>query len=91
MNTFLKFLGTWADEGIIPYDIFTRFWNDEIMEIIAEETDRYHHAKFGKEHNVTIDELYQVFGIFVLSGYNKVPNRRLFWSVSADTRNLAVI
>ena len=40
---------------------------------------------------VTVEEMYQVLVIFLLSGYNQVPNRRLFWSKQADTRNQAVI
>ncbi|XP_045134429.1 piggyBac transposable element-derived protein 3-like [Portunus trituberculatus] len=80
----------WADEGLTPYDIFTNMWNEEIMKLIKVETNRYHQVTFGKELHVTVNELYQVLGIFLLSGYNKVPNRRLFWSKCADTRNLSV-
>lgn len=76
---------------MVPIDIFKHFWNSELMELIQRETNRYHHVKFGKELSVTEEELYQVLGIFLLSGYNQVPNRRLFWSRQADTRNHAVI
>ncbi|KAK4299709.1 hypothetical protein Pmani_028025 [Petrolisthes manimaculis] len=81
----------WADEGLTPADIFKHFWNKEVMELVKRETNRYHQVKFGRELNVTIEELYQVLGIFLLSGYTPVPNRRLFWSKQADTRILAVI
>ena len=74
-----------------PVDILNVFWNDELMEMIMRETNHYHHVKFGKELNVTSEELYQVLGILLLSGYNTVPNRRLFWSTQADTRCLAVV
>lgn len=70
-------LNKWADEGLTPADIFKVFWDDEIMEIIRTETNRYHHVKCGKELDVTVKELYQVLGILLLSGYNTVPNRRL--------------
>lgn len=84
-------LKKWSDEGMTPVDIFNVFWNDEIMEMIRRETNRYHHVRFGKELHVTTEELYQVLGILLLSGYNSVPNRRLFWSTQADTRCLAVV
>ncbi|KAK4328232.1 hypothetical protein Pmani_001351 [Petrolisthes manimaculis] len=84
-------LHKWADEGLTPIDIFKYMWNDEVMELMREETNRYHQQKFGKELFVTVNELYQVLGIFLLSGYNKVPNRRLFWSRQADTRNNSVV
>ena len=86
-----KILNKWADEGLTPIDIFKYMWNEEIMELIKEETNRYCQQKFGRELNVTVDELYQVLGILLLSGYNKVPNRRMFWSRQADCRNLAVM
>ena len=60
------------------------------MEVIREETNRYHQQKFGKDLGVTVDELYQTLGILLLSGYVKVPNRRMFWSRQADSRNQAV-
>ncbi|KAK4314976.1 hypothetical protein Pmani_013759 [Petrolisthes manimaculis] len=84
-------LNSWSDEGLTPVDVFKVFWDEEIMGMIREETNRYHQVKFGKELSVRFDELHQVFGIFLLSGYNSVPNRRLFWSRQADTRCLAVI
>ncbi|KAK4293787.1 hypothetical protein Pmani_033554 [Petrolisthes manimaculis] len=39
----------WADEGLTPIDIFKYMWNDEVMELMREETNRYHQQKFGKE------------------------------------------
>lgn len=83
-------LHKWSDEGVTPVGIFTELWNDDLMKLIMTETNRYHQAKFGKELFVTVEELYKVFGIFLLSGYNKVPNRRLYWSRQTDTHNLAV-
>ncbi|KAK4288691.1 hypothetical protein Pmani_038291 [Petrolisthes manimaculis] len=84
-------LHKWADEGLTPIDIFQYMWKDEVMELMREQTNRYHQQKFGKELFVTVNELYQVLGIFLLSGYNKVPNRWLFWSRQADTRNNSVV
>ncbi|XP_066969115.1 piggyBac transposable element-derived protein 3-like [Macrobrachium rosenbergii] len=84
-------LHKWADEGFTPIDIFQFMWNDEVMELMREETNRYQQQKFGKELCVTVNELYQVLGILLLSGYNKVPSRRMFWSRQTDSRNLAVI
>lgn len=84
-------LNRWSDEGLTPVDIFKVFWDDAMMEVIRTETNRYHQVKFGKDLSVRVEELYQVFGIFLLSGYNTVPNRRLFWSSQADTRCLAVV
>ena len=42
------------------------------MDEIKQETNRYHLQKYGKELNVTTEELYKLFGILLLSGYNPV-------------------
>jgi hypothetical protein len=34
--------------------------------------------------NLTLDEIYIVFGAFLLSGYGKYPNKRLYWSKEND-------
>ncbi|KAK3887629.1 hypothetical protein Pcinc_008333 [Petrolisthes cinctipes] len=39
-------LHKWADEGLTPIDIFKYMWNDEVMELMREETNRYHQQKF---------------------------------------------
>ena len=70
-------LHQWANEGLAPIDIFRILWNDELMELIKTETNRYHHIRFGKELNVTVEELYKALGIFLLSGYNTVSKHML--------------
>jgi len=37
--------------------------------------------------DVTVDELKVVVGILLISGYNVVPRRRLYWSSETDVRN----
>lgn len=71
-------LHEWSNEGVTPGEIFKKLWNEELMHIIMTETNRYHQDKFGKELSVTVEELYKVLWIFLLSGYNTVPNRRLY-------------
>lgn len=51
-------LNSWSDEGLTPVDVFKVFWDEEIMEMIREETNRYHQVTFGKELAVTLDKLY---------------------------------
>lgn len=64
-------LNRWADEGLTPYYVFTNIWNEETMELMKVETNWYHKVTFGKELHVTVNELNQVLGIFLLSGYKK--------------------
>lgn len=84
-------LDMWSHDGLTPVDVFKVFWDLNLMATIARETNRYHYMKFGKKLSVTIEELYQVLGIFLLSGYRRVPDTRLYWSNEADVQCLAVI
>ena len=33
-------LNSWSDEGLTPVDVFKVFWDNEIMEMTREETNR---------------------------------------------------
>lgn len=83
-------LKLWDKENSAPIDVFNYFWNEEIIDLIVKQTNAYHQLKFGRVLNVTSTEIRQLFGILILSGYTTVPNRRLYWSTSCDTRNLSV-
>ena len=74
-----------------PIDVFNYLWNDEIIDHIVIETNRYHSSKFGKQLSVTNHEIRQFFGIMILSGYVTMPHRRQFWSNSPTTRNTSVV
>lgn len=67
----------WADKGLTLADIFRHFWNDEVMELVKKETNRYHQFKFGRVKCYNKKNA-SVLGIFLLSGYTPGPNRRLF-------------
>lgn len=83
-------LKEWKQENVTPTDVFKSMWNEEIISMIVEETNKYSLSKFGSQLNVTEEEIYQVLGILLLSGYVSVPNRRLFWSSYDDTNCKAV-
>ena len=75
-----------------PLKIFEeKFWTDEWIETLCEQSRIYAHQKSLPSTEVNSDNMRVFLAILILSGYNKVPNRRLYWSDSPDTQNTLVV
>lgn len=72
-----------AKNSITPSDFFHLFFDDEVMNLIIQESNRYARQQ-NTELNLTIAELHVFLGILLLSGYGKYPNRRIYWSSEED-------
>jgi len=70
-----------------PRQFFELFFDDEIISNITTQTSLY-----ANQHNVrlnmTADELKTVFGCILLTGYSKLPHRRMYWYSSGDVPSL---
>ena len=73
--------------GKSPEDLFYRFWNEEVMELITKESNEYAARNGMHDELVTNDELYSFLGILLLSGYCTLTNLRMYWQESEDTHN----
>lgn len=76
------FRDTYADFS--PINIFKTFLNDEIMNLLVLETNRY-----ASQHNrhdviVTEDDIFKFIGILILSGYHSMPQQWMYWSSDED-------
>ncbi len=73
-----------------PVDFFELFFDDDVLELMVEQSIVY--AIFKGEHNyiVTKEEMKVFLGILIVSGFVPVPSRRMFWETSTLTRNEAV-
>lgn len=69
-----------------PQEIFEQFFDLEVIEMLVEQTNRYA-ATHNKLGDVSENEMKCFIGILLLSGYNPLPRRRLFWEGSKDTHN----
>ncbi|KAB0805698.1 hypothetical protein PPYR_02668 [Photinus pyralis] len=69
-----------------PFELFRLFFDDAIIEIITNESNRY-----ASQHNlagdIATDEILCFIGILVVSGYNTVPRRKMYWQNSKDSKN----
>nr|XP_023011723.1 piggyBac transposable element-derived protein 2-like [Leptinotarsa decemlineata] len=82
-----SFVQTIRDENLQPIDIFKNFYDEEFMKFFCDESEKYAAFKGDHEFRLSSDELYKYFAILFLSGYCKVPNRRLYWETQPDTFN----
>ena len=55
-----------------PVDLIKLCFDDEIMNYICHETEKYASQKGESQFVVTVKELYRYFGILLLSGYKKM-------------------
>ncbi|KAK4292663.1 hypothetical protein Pmani_034580 [Petrolisthes manimaculis] len=63
------------------------FWTDEWIEELCEQSKLYASQKSLPSDHVTPEKLKVFITILVISGYNKLPSRRLYWSESPDVFN----
>jgi len=70
-----------------PVELFELFWDELLIELILEQMKLYSIWK-GKETFVaTAAELRTYLGIILLSGYNKLPQKKMYWSQDVDVGN----
>lgn len=62
--------------NLTPIQIFEKIIDDEVFELIINETRKYGVSKNYKDINLSVEELKVFFAILYLSGYNTVPSKR---------------
>ena len=68
-----------------PFELFSIYCNDEMLELLITETNRYACQKNMHDMPpVTEVEMRRFCGIFILSGYHTLPSQRLYWSSDKD-------
>ena len=62
-----------------PFDLFTLFFDNRIIDLCVEQTNKYALQKGNRNFSVTKDEICVFLGIVLLSGYHSLPNEKLYW------------
>ena len=78
-------------EGMTPDKAWSRLFTDAMFDNLVEQTQIYAIQDKGN-HNYyqIISKTYQFIGIFLLSGYQKVPKERDYWSSQIDLHVLFI-
>lgn len=74
-----------ANKSIV--DLFEMFIDEEIVLFLIQETSKYALFINQTDPKVSVEEMKCFIAILVLSGYNDLPSKRMYWEQSLDTRN----
>lgn len=69
--------------SLSPFEIFLRFFDERVLQLIVSETNRYAQQK-NELFRVNQNDIYGFIGILSLSGYHTVPQYNMYWSLDDD-------
>lgn len=67
-------------EILTPFQYFRQFFDREMFEHLAEQTNLYSVQKSGKSTNTDADEMEQFVGIFLMTGLIPFPQYHFYWN-----------
>ncbi|KAK3931897.1 LOW QUALITY PROTEIN: PiggyBac transposable element-derived protein 3 [Frankliniella fusca] len=67
-------------ELLEPIDYFQYYWDDEIFQYIADQTNLYSVQQDGKSMDVTKKEIQIFLGIWIFMGLCKLPSYEDYWN-----------
>lgn len=78
-------------EGGTANDFFQFFVTNELLDMVAQETNRYASQCITLKldptwHDTTNKEMENFFGLHILFGYNKLPESSCYWSNNPTLR-----
>ncbi|KAJ8930084.1 hypothetical protein NQ314_017154, partial [Rhamnusium bicolor] len=73
-----------------PVELFELFFDENIYLYLAEQTQLYAHFKNKHDPEITSQEIRCFTAILILTGYNPLPSKRLYWDMKDDTHNQMV-
>lgn len=71
-------------ENKSPLEIFLLFFDDDIQDLIVEQSLKYAHENNRQNFNFTKNDLLKFIGILLLSGYHTLPQTPMYWSSEED-------
>lgn len=71
-------------------DYFELFFDNDLLQLIIHESSQYCKSKNWPDINLSKAELRTFFAILIISGYNSLPGKAMYWSRGKDLRNCAI-
>ena len=76
---------------VTPVALFEKFFDHEVIEFIVEMTNLDAQRDKGKHgFNTDSEEIRLFLGMLLLTGYNQLPRKKLYWENSEDVHNPAM-
>lgn len=85
MKNLSDFLGDKSE-----YEVFTSFFDDDIISFIQSETEKYAHQNNRLDFRLPLYLLKRFLGFLILSGYYPFPREEMFWEMADDAGLLLV-
>lgn len=79
-----------AFRGKSPTEMFELFIDDSVVKLLVQESTKYAAFLNCPNPKITDDEMRAFLAILILSGYNPVPSKILYWDQHDDVRNVMV-
>ena len=76
--------------NLSPVQFFELFIKEEVVQHLVTQSNQYALFKNHPELKLTAEELKCFLGIFINTGYNENPQRKLDWDQGDDVRNYMV-
>ena len=73
-----------------PVSLFEKFFSDDIMKCICEESMRYAISKGNHSFTFDTKTLKAFIAILLVSGYVDLPRRPMYWEHNEDTHSTTV-
>ncbi|XP_030753599.1 piggyBac transposable element-derived protein 2-like [Sitophilus oryzae] len=70
--------------GYNPVQIFEKLFDDNVFQLMIEQSIIYSRQKNNHDFFATMEEMKIFIGILLLSGYHKLPQQRMYWSLDED-------
>ena len=78
------------EDNKTPLQLFELFFSQELVEHIVTESKSYAQQKGLSVDEITAENIKVFVGILLLSGYNRLPNTRMYWEEKPDVHNAFV-
>lgn len=69
-----------------PLDAFKCFFTDKLVNHIVLQSNLYAGQKGEHNMNITYEEIHTVLGILLISGYHRLPSKRMYWQEDPDCK-----
>ena len=76
--------------GFTQEKLFALIFDNDIIQLLVEETNKYAHQKNNMSFYVTKEEMLVFLPILIVSGYNSQPSKQNYWANGDDLRNFAI-
>ena len=73
-----------------PSSLFDKFFTDDILQFICNESARYAQNKGNHSYKLELHDLKVFIAILLISGSVDLPRRPMFWECSANVNKVAV-